>query len=74
MHLAAPPRRSASTDPTESSATVMSTVSIGSSSATVDSFAASRSPDAAAFWKAMSEESTECAFPSTRVTRTSTIG
>ena len=52
----------------------MSTASIGSSRATVDSFAASRNPMAAAVWNAMSEESTECALPSTSVTRTSTIG
>ena len=52
----------------------MSTASMGSSSETVDSLAASRSAMAAAVWNAMSEESTEWALPSTRVIRTSTTG
>jgi hypothetical protein len=52
----------------------MSTASIGSSRATVDSLAASLRAIAAAVWKAMSEESTEWALPSKRVTRMSTSG
>ena len=54
------------TAPRYSSAMVMSTLSIGSSRATVDSLAASLSARAAAVWKATSEESTEWALPSTR--------
>ena len=45
---------------------MISTLSIGSSNATVDSFAASRIAIAPAVWKAMSDESTEWALPSTK--------
>ena len=58
-----------------SSPTVTVTRSTGSSSATfLPTTAASFNAAAAAIWNAMSEESTECALPSNRVTRTSTIG
>jgi len=50
------------------------TSSTGSSSDTLALSAASRSAARPAFWKAMSEESTEWALPSYRVTRMSTMG
>jgi hypothetical protein len=62
------------TAPRYSSAIVMSTRSIGSSNAIVDSLAASLRASAAAVWNATSDESTECALPSVSVTRTSTTG
>ena len=52
----------------------MDTSSTGSSSIGDAFSAASRSAARPAFWNAMSEESTEWAFPSNSVTRTPVIG
>ncbi len=66
--------RSDITPPTRSSGTTTATASYGSSKVTDEEVAASRSASAPAIWKAMSEESTACAFPSVSVTRRSTTG
>ena len=71
------PRRllmSVITAPRCSSSTVTVTVSTGSRRQSVDGEASSRRAMPAAVWKAMSEESTLCALPSVRVTRTSVTG
>ena len=71
------PRRvpmSVITAPRCSSSTVTVTVSIGSSRHIVDGEAISRRARPAAVWNATSEESTEWALPSVRVTLTSTTG
>ena len=66
--------RSVITAPTYSSATTRDTASTGSSSVTLCGEVASFSARAPAAWKAISLESTECDFPSVRVTLRSTIG
>jgi ATP adenylyltransferase len=68
------PDRSDMTAPTYSSGTRMDTSSTGSSSIGDAFSAASFKAARPAFWNAMSEESTECAFPSNSVTRTPVIG
>ena len=62
------------TAPTYSSGTSTLITSTGSSSIGCALSTASRSASRPAFWKAMSEESTEWALPSYRVTRTPVIG
>ncbi len=68
------PDRSPSTVPRCSSGARTATSSNGSSRLVWPVAAASLSASAPAVWKAASEESTLCALPSTRVTRTSTTG
>ena len=68
------PDMSLITAPTNWSGTRMVTSSTGSSRATVPFSAASLSARLPAVWKAASEESTEWALPSKRVTRRSTTG
>ena len=60
--------------PTYSSETSTCSSSTGSSMWMRVAFAASLRASAPAVWNAMSEESTECALPSTSVTRMSTTG
>ncbi len=66
--------RSLITAPTYSSDTSTDSSSTGSSMCTVVALAASLRASAPAVWKAMSEESTECALPSVSVTLMSTTG